>query len=208
VRIPAALLYLIAAVLGLGLAFGLTRPRAHDEGIPELEAKVVRFYKAGKVFDYYTMSALYTPALQLDEAGELKDVAGRRKEEYSRFKEDTRKDLQFQADSISADSVELDIEGDWAVSSGVYRMNIDGEATEIPLEQLVWYRYMGQWWVFQNKPIELAAYGNAPDKFRMLLIKPQQGSTLTMTSSEAAGKGAAPAADESAKTDGKQGAGK
>jgi len=173
VRIPSSLLYLAAVLIGLGLAVALTRPRPHDETQAELQAKAVEYYKASKVFDFRTMASLYSPAYQQAEAAELRDLAARRVREFSNFKEQTRKDLQYSADSISLESVRVEVEGDWAVSSGTFKMNIDGQDNNIDLEEMVWLRSDGQWWIYQLKPIELSAYGNPPDRFRQLLLKPK-----------------------------------
>jgi len=46
----------------------------------------------------------------------------------------------------------------------------DDEEIDVPLINVAWVKANGDWWVYQYKTCELAAYGAPPDVARQLFI--------------------------------------
>lgn len=169
----------IVALAALGaLAAWLTMPRytpPANGGEARLRERAEQFYRAIQIKDHWTLAQLYTPARQIAEAEELRQKAIDEEALFLRFQEDTREQLRANMDTIHADELTVEIEGDWAVTTGnVTVMQNFGEETlpvEIPIGQLVWVRTGGDWWVYKRVNSELNAYGNPPQFALRVLIK-------------------------------------
>jgi len=163
----------LVGALGGAAAGWLTAPRYRptvDCGEQRLRERAAEFYRAAHLMDYRTMVRSYTPAWQQADADNLRKLADDRARMYSTFKDETRTDMQRGADSIAPADIEVEREGDWAVTRGeavIYEGDLE---IPFPLEDLVWLRTGGDWWVYQRKNPELRAYGNPPDFARELLI--------------------------------------
>ena len=163
----------LVGALGGAAAGWLTAPRYQpmvDCGEERLRERAAEFYRAAHLMDYWTMVRHYTPAWQQADADNLRKLADDRLQMYSTFKDKTRADMQRGSDSIAAKDIEVEREGDWAVTRGeaiIYEGDLE---IPFPLEELVWLRTGGDWWVYQRKYPELRAYGNPPDFARELLI--------------------------------------
>jgi hypothetical protein len=174
---------LAAFVLGLlaGASSALYRPEPRPADEARLRARALAYYRAAKVFDFRTMASLYTPARQLDEERELRELVAKRSKEFATFQAETKSDLQFSADSIKAEELSLGINGNWATTEGSSAVRLEGEDGRIALEKLVWVQSGGDWWIYSMKLPELAAYGNPPDNLRELLTKPRSGERTEVT---------------------------
>ena len=187
-RIGISILAIVAlAALG-ALAGWLTLPRytpPADSGEARLRERAEQFYRAIQIKDHGTLAQLYTPARQIAEAEELRQKAIDEAQLFQRFQEDTREQLAENAKSIHAAELEVEIEGDWAVTAGsVTAVHHDGEeerSIEIPIGQLVWVRSGGDWWVYKRKNSELNAYGNPPQFALNVLISESQGGQAAET---------------------------
>jgi len=168
-----ALLCLLAAVLGFAAAPHY-RPPA-ESGEARLRARAVQFYRAQLSFDFWGIAQCYTPAQQLAQASKLADFAASRASQRQGFDEATLKDLQRSADTVTADKLTVQIEGDWAVTGGTVEVVVEGGQVPYPLEQEVWVRTGGEWWMYSMSNEEMAAYGNPPDFARQLLTKRKPG---------------------------------
>jgi len=154
-------LAVIAAVVGWFTAPRYRPPEQADKA--RLMERAVAYYKASRLLDYETMCQMYTPAHQLAEAEALRSMIEEREETRRALADKTLEDLQFSADSISAEHIKLEVEGGWAVASGTYMMAGESGSFPLPLEHTVWVRDAGDWWIYSLKSEELNAYGNPPD---------------------------------------------
>jgi hypothetical protein len=165
------IIVLVLAVLAVGAGW-LTTPRyrppaeADEERLME---RAVAYYKASRLLQYEAMCQMYTPARQLAEAEALRSVIDERQATRRALADKTIENLQFSADSVSAEHIELKVEGDWAVAGGTYMMAGESGTFPLPLEDTVWVRDAGDWWIYSLKFEELNAYGNPPDFARQKL---------------------------------------
>lgn len=165
----------LAAALAGAAAGYLTaaryRPPA-DDGEGRLRERAAQFYRASQVMDFWSMVRLYTPAWQQADGASLRQQADEKQRIYGTFKDETRADMVRTADSISAADIEVERDGDWAVTRGETILYQGDLEIPFPLNELVWIRTGGDWWVYQRKNPELLAYGNPPD-FALKLLKLQ-----------------------------------
>lgn len=180
---------LAAFALGLlaGAGAGLYRPQPKAATEAQLRERALEYYKAGKVFDFRTMASLYSPAYQLESESELRNLVAKRSREFASFKEETRSDLQYSANSITPDRIEVEINGRWAKSTGTCLVRTGAKDGVLGLEPLVWVQSGGQWWIYQMKLPELATYGNPPDRYREMLDKPGDKGGKTIMLNQAPG---------------------
>lgn len=164
---------LVGALIGAAAGY-LTAPRYRppaDAGEGQLRARAAQFYRASQLMDFWTMARLYTPAWQLADADSLREQALEKQRIYSTFEDKTRADMERTAGSITADTVEVEREGDWAVTRGKTILYEGDLEIPFPLEAVVWVLTGGDWWVYQYENPELQAYGSPPDFARELLIE-------------------------------------
>jgi hypothetical protein len=153
-------LAVLAAVAGW-LATPRYRPPA-DDGEERLAARVVQYYQASRVLDYAAMCQLFTPARQLADTDQLHRGIAEKRAALKAMGPAALKDLQFSADSVTADRIDLEIEGDWAVAGGDCDIAVASGTIPAPLPETVWVRNAGDWWLYTMTVAELNAYGNAP----------------------------------------------
>jgi len=159
--------FFLLALTALAIVAGwLATPRYRspaDSGEGRLKERAVEYYKASRRLDYGAMCVLFTPARQMTEADQLRRDIRDKQATYEAMNEATKKNLQFSADSVTAERIVLEIEGDWAVANGSCDIQGDSGPLTIPLPDTVWVRTDGEWWLYSLKNEELNAYGNPPD---------------------------------------------
>lgn len=166
-----ALIAVAGAVAGYLLAPRYQAPADSSEA--HLKERAAEYYKAIQVRDHGTMGCMYTPARQLAESEKLRDMALEQAQMFQNFKPETRATFEATAESITADSIDVELDGDWAVTTGMATTDAGGSPIPIGLGEVVWVRNSGEWWVFSMTYDELNAYGNAPD-FARVILKDQQ----------------------------------
>ena len=178
----------LVAIAGLAGWFSAAeyRPPA-DSGEERLEQRALEFYRASSTFDYETMVQLYTPAQQVADSEELNKKARRWKDTFEvDFDEDHRRDLLATADALTSDDLEIRLEGDWALITGLHDVYAEGRPVRMQLDPSVWVRTGGDWWMYQMSVPELSAYGNPPDFARKILFKREfEEHTMDMNAVEA-----------------------
>lgn len=166
-----------------------TPPAAADEA--RLRERAEEFYHGMQLMDFSRMAQIYTPARQLADHAELKQIAADRARSFMHFKPETRAEMMASITTINAGELEVRIEGDWAVTGGNRLMQKDGQDVPVPLQPLVWMRTAGDWWVYQHKTCDLLHYGAPPDFARDLLID-QEEAGIMETGPDSAGAIAIP----------------
>lgn len=164
---PAGLV--LALLIGLGIG-RLLAPRyvpPADSSEARLKARAVEFYQAGRLFDALKMRQLYTPARQYAESGSLQEEAASQGKIWDTLDASEKQERQASAERITPECLEVELyTGDdwgWAVTKGVAPLLVDGKEIPQQLDQLVWVRSDGEWWVYDRTINELNAYGNPPD---------------------------------------------
>ncbi|MCH7471374.1 hypothetical protein IIA79_00275 [bacterium] len=152
---------LIAAALGYATAQRYAAPQ--ESGEERLRQRAEALYTAQRLFDVAAIGRIFTPARQHAETDELLDNAAKQAAVFKSFKHETREELKQSAATISGADLEVELEGDWAVTWGKAKYYMDGIEIPITLEKVVWMRSGGEWWVYQMTDDELIAYGNPPD---------------------------------------------
>lgn len=168
------LMVVVVAILG-ALAGWVAAPRytpPPDDGEERLRQRAVEFFRAQQRFDQAAIQQLYTPARQLAEAADLREVAREKEKLYANMHESTKSDLEENARGITPERITIEREGDWALTSGSSMISEDGYDFPLELGKVAWYRDAGEWWIFEMRLPELAAYGNPPDLVRNFLKKP------------------------------------
>lgn len=180
-----AVVVLLAGLAGWQSAREYSPPA--DSGEERLVQRALEFHRASAVFDYSTMVAMYSPAYQVANAEELRRKARRWKETFELdFDEEHRADLQSTADALSREDLQIRIEGDWALVKGQHDVYVEGRPVRMSLDQTVWVRTGGDWWMYQLTNPELEAYGNPPDFARDVIFQqPYKEETLDMDAVEA-----------------------
>lgn len=175
---------LVVAMAALGALVGwATAPRytpPPDDGEERLRERAVEFFRAQQRFDQEAIQQLYTPARQLAETADLQEVAREKQELYANMHESTKADLEENARGITPERITIEREGDWALTSGSSLISEDGYDFPLELGKVAWYRDAGEWWIFEMRLSELAAYGNPPDLVRSFLKKPGNTSPSTI----------------------------
>jgi hypothetical protein len=182
----ALLVVLLAAALGT-LSAPRYRPPA-DNGETRLRQRAAQFYRAQRLLDFATMGQLYSPAEQLDKRLELRKLAVERAQMKRSFDKDTLEGLQKSADTVDAAKLTVQLDGDWAVTGGEYSVHTEGQVVPAKLDDLVWVRTGGDWWLYQLSNAELNAYGNPPDFARKLVAKREfnpEASTVPLSNNTA-----------------------
>ena len=167
------LLWAVLIVIVAGLGGYLLRPRYQppaESGEARLRQRAVEFYRAQCLVDYGTIARLYTPARQVDEQQELRAEIDKFAETVRHFQPDTLSDLAASAETVTADALEVEIDGDWAVTAGERLIVTEGYEIPTELDQVVWVRNGGDWWIYTMTQAELIAYGNPPDFARKLVF--------------------------------------
>lgn len=167
-----ALVSLIVVLAGLALGYYIA-PRyqlPHEAGQGRLRKRAVMFYSALRQMDYGSATRMMTPARQYAEAAKLRVEAQATKRRQEKLSTDARASLKKNADSIQADKLDIRIEGNWALTSGLSDVYEAGQPVTLPLEELVWICINGDWWNYDLTNAELAAYGNPPDFARDALM--------------------------------------
>lgn len=172
------LLALVGAAAGYLTASHYQAPA--QGGDARLRERAETYYRAIQVKDYQVVTGLYTPARQLAEADELRKTISQQRKLFNSFKPETRKTLRANSLTVKAADLDVQLEGDWAVTNGSvtdypYPDKPD-KSVQIPIGKVVWMRTGGDWWVYQQKTSELQAYGNPPD-FALRVIKMQKQSS-------------------------------
>ena len=188
-------LLFILVCAATGVVFGwATAPQYRPPeaaGEARLRERAERFYHAMQVFDFLTMSQLYTPARQLADAAELREIATDRADLFLRMQPETRAEQLASVSTIHAAGLDVELEGDWAVTNGTRSIFEGDREIKVALDEVAWVRVVGDWWVYQWKTSELVAYGNPPDFAREMFIdKNAQG--ILDTSPEQDGAGGRP----------------
>jgi hypothetical protein len=156
---------LAGTLLGIGLGW-LLAPRMHaPAGDTEelLRARATEYYRASRLLDREAMVRMFTPARQLAETTELRQEAEATRAAAAKLSETERKEAAETAAGIKPGELVVELEGDWAVTGGMYQLVVVGSRITSPLEQLVWVRHGGQWWVYAFTPDERNHYGHPPD---------------------------------------------
>jgi hypothetical protein len=161
------LMAVAGAVTGYLLAPRYQVPEDSSEAY--LQGRAAEYYRAIQVRDHGTMGCMYTPARQLAESERLRNMALEQAQMFSNFQPETRATFLATAESIDADSIDVELEGDWAVTTGIATTDAGGTPVPIGLGEVVWVRDSGEWWVFAMTYDELNAYGNPPDFARKIL---------------------------------------
>jgi hypothetical protein len=161
---PTAFLLIAAGALAGYLSVPHYRPpRSADEA--RLRERAVEFYRASRRFDMQGMIKLYSPARQLSDTVALNELIAKRNADVAGLKDSVRQEFELAAAAVSSEQLALKIEGNWAVSGG--RADLPERqgrtATSVPLENVVWVRSDGDWWIYFLHPAELSCYGNPPD---------------------------------------------
>jgi hypothetical protein len=175
------LLILLLALIGAAAGY-FTAPRYRapaNSGEERLRARAEAYYRALQVKDATTIVTSYTPARQLKEREELRQRARHEEQMFSRFEPATQDKLRESSLTIRADELEVQLEGDWAVTNGnitVHPIETEPERmAQIPIGEVVWLRTGGDWWIYEWRMSEIQAYGNPPDFALKLLKKQSQG---------------------------------
>jgi hypothetical protein len=155
----------------LGLAIGalvgyLLAPKMHVPHVGKeelLRQRAVEFYAASRRLDRWTMVRMFTPARQLEQADKLrKDAEGIVKAAEARSANE-KKEAEETASGIKAGDIKVQLEGNWAVTSGKYNIVAFGTNVPAQLDRLVWVYDGGQWWQYNFELPERNAYGHPPD---------------------------------------------
>jgi hypothetical protein len=159
----AILIVLLGAAAGYATAPRYHAPQAADE--TRLKQRAVEYYRAARRLDMRGMAQLYTPAHQLQQQGGLAELVAQNIVERSKMQPQRLAEQDIAAGAIDAGKIEVEANGDWAVTSGRYTIPAVGKdpAMPAPLEPVVWVRTDGDWWVYLLEADELACYGNPPD---------------------------------------------
>jgi hypothetical protein len=177
VRKPLTLLVPLG-LLVLGLIAGLLYwPRWQapaDSGEERLRQRAESYYRAQRLVDYRSLAQHFTPARQLGERAELEKQSANTDGAFSRFDETTQSDLKRSAETIIGEELSIEVDGDWALTSGSGIIFTEGAESPIPLAETVWVRSGGEWWVYMLRQSEMNYYGNPPERWRRLLERQQK----------------------------------
>lgn len=210
-----ALLSLIAIAAGVALGFALAPkyqpPNASGQG--RLRQRAEEFYRGLRQLDYSAAARMMTPARQYADTTDLRGKIDMTADSRHKLTSGARDVLAKAAQTIVAERLELQVEGNWAVTSGTCATYNEGVEIPMLLEQLVWVWTDGDWWNYSMSTAELAAYGNPPDFARQILLKQQgqatvremvkmdQGTIAEKTKAQHAQQEQAPAAPEATAPD-------
>jgi hypothetical protein len=155
----------------LGLAVGalvgyLLAPKMH---VPRMDKKqllvqrAVQYYAASRRLDRWTMVRMFTPARQIEQADKLRDEAEGIARAAAARSADERKEAEETAGGIKAADLDVQIEGNWAVTSGNYDLIAFGQHIPAALDRIAWVYDDGQWWQYNFENVERNSYGHPPD---------------------------------------------
>ena len=145
-----------------------------DDGEARLRARATEYYRALQTKDLWTINRLYSPARQVADRDDLVKLAEYEAGLFERFQDKTKEQLRGNAAGILPENLEVEIDGDWAVTSGVLIMTQEEQEIPVPLGEMSWVRTGGDWWIYIRRPSELNAYGNPPDA--VLAVAKEQNS--------------------------------
>ena len=171
---------LLAAGLGAGAAVGWLRtphyapPPLADEA--RLRERATDFYRAQRLMSFEHMIQLYTPARQLKQEEELAAKLAETEQIFRGFDQAALDDQRRSADAVSSETLEVEVDGDWAITTGQATQFAYGSELPRDLEKQVWVRTGGDWWLYEMMIPELGAYGNPPAEWRKMLERRQQRS--------------------------------
>lgn len=144
------------------------RPPA-GSGETRLRVRAAKYYQASRLFDSLAMAQLYTPAKQLAEQQDLLKDGDKYLASFSLMDESNQASLRKAAQSITPESLDVELEGNWATTWGEYLLPTANSEITVKLDILVWVRSAGDWWIYTWTLPEIAAYGNPPDESYELL---------------------------------------
>jgi hypothetical protein len=151
----------LGAAGGWLLAPRMDVPRLGKEEL--LRQRALEYYQASRRLDRLTMAQMFTPARQLEQADELRKEAEQVATRAAAQSEQMRKEAEETARGVQAKNLRLEIEGDWAVTSGSYEIVAFKQRVEAQLDRVAWVYDDGQWWQYNFELVERNAYGNPPD---------------------------------------------
>jgi hypothetical protein len=180
---PLLLLLIVAACAWAGWQSvpHYSPPPAADEA--RLRERAAEFYRASRVFDTLTMGRTYTPARQLAETEKLQQDAEEKRRMFEQLDAESRSNLEISATSVDPAALSVEIDGDWAETSGTCTYPAGETEVEVKLERLVWVRSGGDWWVYTWTNPEIAAYGN-PSLEAMKLLRERRASEARQKAQE------------------------
>jgi hypothetical protein len=168
----------VAALLicGAGAAGYATVPhyyRPASNGEDRLRERAAEYYRQAHLLRLDEMQKFFTPAHQVGTAEKLLKESAKNREASAKASKTTLEQLKKSVQSITPESLELQRQGNWAVTGGSYVVPGEGgnPSVPIPLENVVWLRTSGDWWVYVLEENELACYGNPPDFARGVVAK-------------------------------------
>ncbi len=173
---PSPLLWilpLLGILLGGGFALA-TAPRykappAADEA--RLRERAVEYYKASRLFDYAHLARMFSPANQQLNTEEVQRQVAKFGGQFPGFDALTQKNLRDAAAGIKPELLELTVDGDWARTGGKGEYPVEDQTVQIPLNDVVWVRTAGDWWVYQLLNPEIQYYGLPPEEIRTYLLQ-------------------------------------
>jgi hypothetical protein len=151
----------VGAVAGWLLAPRMHVPRMGKEEL--LRQRAVAYYAASRRLDRLGMLRLTTPARQLAQADKLREDARKIAETAARQPADQRREAEETAAGIKPEDIEVQLEGNWATTTGKYNLIIAGQKIPSQLDRTLWVYDDGQWWQYSFEPPERNAYGHPPD---------------------------------------------
>jgi hypothetical protein len=156
---------LLGAAIGVAVGWTLAPRLRTGSGDPEqqLRARAAEYYAASRRLDKWTMVRAFTPARQLEETDVLRRDADATSKAAAKLSADNRRDAELTAAGIKPEALDVQLEGDWAVTRGNYSLIVGDKKIEQLLDPLVWVRHGGQWWVYDFKLYERNTYGHPPD---------------------------------------------
>lgn len=170
------LLPLLGILAGAAVAYAVApryqAPPAADEA--RLRQRAVEYYQASRTFKYDRIVQLFTPAYQMEGSDSIQRLADQFAGKFATFDSATQKELRTAAESIKPERLKVLVDGDWAQTSGKYDYGVEGQQVELPLEDVVWVRTAGDWWIFQLQNPEILRYGLPPEPIRQALLRPDE----------------------------------
>jgi hypothetical protein len=181
-RYVIAVIIIVLVFAGSVAAGYLLQPQhepAMDAGEMRLRERAEAYYRASRLTDFHSMATHFTPARQYSEMEELRERSETVAKTRAEFPEDQKQEQQKSAEAVSGSELDVQMEEGWAVTSGMSTLYAEGGALPFKLDQVVWVRNAGEWWVYAMTEAELNAYGNPPEFAREILekrpFKPQVG---------------------------------
>jgi hypothetical protein len=151
----------LGGLVGYLLAPKMQAPRISKQQL--LEQRAVEFYAASRRLDRWAMARMFTPARQLQQADKLREEAEAVAKAAAARSATEKKEAEETARGVTAEDLEVQVEGNWAVTSGKYELIVSGQKIPSRLDRIVWVFDDGQWWQYNFEVVERNSYGHPPD---------------------------------------------